>query len=81
TLTISGGIGAAEPGGTIRVTFPDGSMLSVLVASDGSYGPVTSSTPQSSGQVLVVVSDAAGNMSPATLRVYTDTVAPTATAP
>ncbi|WP_414925433.1 Ig-like domain-containing protein, partial [Pseudomonas zeae] len=64
TLSISGGVGAAEPGSVISVTFPDGSVGTTAVGSDGSYGPVTSSTPQTTGIVSTVATDVQGNVSP-----------------
>ena len=80
TLSISGGAGAGEPGSTLHVTFPDGSTGSALVAVDGSYGPIISSTPQTSGTVSVLATDGAGNSSSAATTTYADTTAPTATA-
>ena len=80
TLSISGGAGAGEPGSTLHVTFPDGSTGSALVAADGSYGPIISSTPQTSGTVSVLATDGAGNSSSAATTTYADTTAPTATA-
>ena len=79
TLSISGGAGAAEAGSVIHVSFPDGSTGSATVASDGSYGPVTSSTAQTSGSVSVIASDVQGNSSPSSVAPYVDIVAPTAT--
>ncbi|MFW8695924.1 Ig-like domain-containing protein, partial [Mesorhizobium japonicum] len=61
TLTISGGTGSAEPGSTITVTFPDGTTGTGVVNSNGSYGPFSSNTPQTTGTVSVVAMDVAGN--------------------
>ncbi|WP_420652056.1 Ig-like domain-containing protein, partial [Mesorhizobium japonicum] len=53
TISISGGTGAGEPGSTVTVTFPDGTTGTGLVGSNGSYGPISSSTPQTNGTVAV----------------------------
>ncbi|WP_414925503.1 Ig-like domain-containing protein, partial [Pseudomonas zeae] len=60
TLSISGGAGAGEPGSMITITFPDGTTGTGTVNGDGSYGPLISNTPQTTGTVSVVVTDAAG---------------------
>ncbi|WP_414927175.1 Ig-like domain-containing protein, partial [Pseudomonas zeae] len=70
TVGISGGAGAGEPGSTITITFPDGTTGSGTVNGDGSYGPLISSTPQTTGTVSVVVTDAAGNSSPPATTPY-----------
>ncbi|WP_414925585.1 hypothetical protein, partial [Pseudomonas zeae] len=51
TVGISGGAGAGEPGSTITITFPDGTTGTGTVNGDGSYGPLISSTPQTTGTV------------------------------
>ncbi|MFW8695726.1 Ig-like domain-containing protein, partial [Mesorhizobium japonicum] len=71
TLTISGGSGAAEPGSTVTVTFPDGTTGTGVVGSNGSYGPISSNTPQTTGTVAVVATDSAGNTSPPASTPYT----------
>ncbi len=72
TLTVSG---TGEPGSTVKVTFPDGSTKTVIVAADGTY-VATSAAPQTSGTVSVTSTDAAGNVSPATTKAFADSVAP-----
>ena len=74
TLTVAG---TAEPGSTVKVTFPDGSTATVPVAANGSYS-ATSATPQTSGAVTAVAKDAAGNSSPPANAAFTDTTAPAA---
>jgi hypothetical protein len=73
TLSVSG---TGEPGTTATVTFPDGTSGTATVGTDGSFGPVTSAAPQTSGTVEAIVTDAAGNASPADSSAYTDTTAP-----
>ncbi|MFZ1871184.1 MAG: Ig-like domain-containing protein, partial [Chania sp.] len=80
TLSVSGVAGAAEAGSTLTVTFPDGSTGTAVVAADGSYGPIDSSAPQTSGTVSAIATDAAGNSSLPTDASYTDSSAPVAPA-
>ncbi|MFL1553383.1 Ig-like domain-containing protein, partial [Pseudomonas sp. D47] len=56
-ISISGGVGAAEPGSVIHVIFPDGTSGTTPVRTDGSYGPITSNSPQPNGDVRVVATD------------------------
>ncbi|WP_245807854.1 Ig-like domain-containing protein, partial [Crenothrix polyspora] len=70
TLSARGGKGSAEPGSTIKVTFPDNTSGSAIVAANGSYGPITSSAAQISGSVTILAKDAAGNSSaPVSIKV------------
>ncbi|MDR0478535.1 MAG: BapA prefix-like domain-containing protein, partial [Burkholderiaceae bacterium] len=48
TLTVTGAAGAAEPGSTVTVTFPDGSSVAGTVNADGSYS-ITSANPENAG--------------------------------
>src|SRR6056297_288391 len=75
TLSVSG---TGEPGSTVTTTFPDGTTGTAVVADDGTYGPITSEAPQTTGAVSTRQSDEAGNTSPLTTEAYTDTTAPTA---
>src|SRR6056297_3222610 len=75
TLSVSG---TGEPGSTVTTVFPDGTTGTAVVADDGSYGPITSAAPQTTGTVSVKQTDEAGNTSPVTTEAYTDTTAPTA---
>ena len=61
TITVAG---TGEPGSTVVVTFPDGTIGRAPVAADGSWS-VTSSTSQGAGSVTVMLIDRAGNASPA----------------
>ncbi|QHG66965.1 BapA/Bap/LapF family large adhesin [Pseudomonas putida] len=71
--------GTGEPGATVTVRGPDGSVLgSVLVAGDGSFA-VTLVPPQTNGQALTVEqTDLAGNVSAAVGLPAPDTQAPNA---
>jgi hypothetical protein len=62
--------GNAEAKSTVRVIFPDASYKEVTAASNKLYH-VTSAQPQSSGNVMITATDAAGNKSVATTKVYT----------
>ena len=77
TLSASG---TAEPGSTVKVTFPDGTTGTAVATTTGAYGPIISSAPQSSGSVKVTATDAAGNISQIATKAYTDTTAPIAPA-
>ena len=75
TPTISG---TGTAGDTITVTFPNGEVLTVVVASDGTWS-VTPTGALADGlhNVLVTATDPAGNTSPATtVPVRIDTSAP-----
>jgi gliding motility-associated-like protein len=62
TIAVSG---TAEIGSTVIVTFPDGTKsLPLLVGLSGTYGPVTSAGPQTTGTIYAQATDAAGNKSP-----------------
>ncbi len=75
TISVSG---EGEPGSTVTVTFPDGSTGTSLVDANGNYGPITSDTPQTSGDITVVQEDAAGNVSDTQQQTYTDVTPPEA---
>ncbi|NMZ77683.1 hypothetical protein HBO32_31785, partial [Pseudomonas nitroreducens] len=70
-LTVSG---SAEPGTTVTVTYPDGSTGTATAGSDGSYS-ITTTVPQTSGDVSATATDAAGNTSDSTTFTYTDSTA------
>ncbi len=76
TLTVAG---SAEPGSTVKVTFPDGTTASVTAGATGTY-TATSAAPQTSGAVSVKATDASGNTSTAAAATFTDTTAPAAPA-
>jgi len=70
-LTVSG---TAEKGSSVTITFPDGTKGTVLAdPTTGAYS-VTSAGDQPSGHVDGTAKDAAGNTSPPTTQLYTDTV-------
>ncbi len=73
-LTVTG---SAEAGSVVVVTFPDGSSATAIAGSDGSYS-VTTSVPQTSGEVSAIATDAAGNTGPAGTLDYVDSTAPEA---
>ena len=60
---VSGGPGAAEPGSTVTVTFPDGTKETTVVDPDGSYRVDTPANMPDGGTVTVTVTDPAGNVS------------------
>ncbi|QZI68267.1 FG-GAP-like repeat-containing protein [Pseudomonas protegens] len=74
TLTVSG---TAEPGSTVTVTYPDGTSSTVVADASGNYS-TSSSTVQTSGNVVATATDAAGNTSAPTTSAYTDSTAPLA---
>ncbi|MFJ7142591.1 Ig-like domain-containing protein [Pseudomonas protegens] len=76
SLTVSG---SAEPGSTVHITYPDGSASSAVADSSGHYS-THSVTPQTSGTVEAIATDAAGNHSAPTDVPYTNTLMPAATA-
>ncbi|WP_330565713.1 Ig-like domain-containing protein [Pseudomonas yamanorum] len=69
--------GIAEPGSTVKVTFPAGKGTEVLADEDGKYS-LTSVANQPSGTVSASATDAAGNASPSVKLPYVDTTAPQA---
>jgi hypothetical protein len=73
TLSVSG---TGEPGATVTVTFPDGTTGTATVDASGHYGPLTSSAPQTSGEVATQQVDAANNASPTATETVVDTTAP-----
>jgi gliding motility-associated-like protein len=75
TVAVSG---TAEPGSTVTVTFPDGSIGTAVANASGNYGPVTSLTPQTSGTITANATDVAGNVSPNATAPYVDVTAPLA---
>ncbi|CAA6814939.1 MAG: Unknown protein, partial [uncultured Campylobacterales bacterium] len=76
TITVSG---QAEPDSNVTVVFPDGTSVTVPADENGSYGPVTSVAPQTSGDVNTSATDAAGNTGPVTTTPYIETVPPVIT--
>ncbi|EPL05345.1 Ig-like domain-containing protein [Pseudomonas sp. CF161] len=76
TLSVSG---TAEAGSSVTITYPDGSTSTALVDGTGHY-TTTSGTPQISGSLSAIATDAAGNSSASTTTPYVDTLLPTATA-
>ncbi|MEZ5807864.1 MAG: Ig-like domain-containing protein [Zhengella sp.] len=60
TLSVSG---KGEPGSEVTVTFPDGTTGTATVDGNGDWGPVTSTAPQTSGDVTASQQDEAGNVS------------------
>ncbi len=83
TASINGGgtvvTGTGEPGATVTVRDPGGTVLgTALVAANGSYA-VTLSAAQTNGQVLrVTQADVAGNVSPQATTTAPDTTPPAA---
>lgn len=76
TVTISG---TGEPGATVDIFLPSGETLTnVPVASDGTFGPVTSNESQPSGQIVASQTDVAGNVSATSSEGFTDAAAPAA---
>ncbi|MFJ0682060.1 Ig-like domain-containing protein [Bordetella bronchiseptica] len=69
-LTVSG---QAEPGASVRVTFPDGETVTVTAKADGTY-TATSRADMIGGNVTVVATDAAGNAAAPVRAAYADTV-------
>ena len=69
--------GVTTAGATVRVTMPDGEVVTTTAGADGSYA-VESTAPQTSGNVSVVAVAASGAMSDAAAASWTDTVAPVA---
>ena len=70
--------GKADPGSTVTVTFPDGTIKMVLTRPNGDYGPVKSDFPQPSGDVTAIAKDVLGATSPKTTVAYKDLTAPNA---
>ncbi|AOA59320.1 hypothetical protein BFG52_13780 [Acinetobacter larvae] len=72
--------GSAEPGSTVKVTFPDGSTETVVAGSNGSWSVANPGNLDDGDQVKATATDAAGNTSvPATAVVeLIDTTAPAA---
>jgi len=70
--------GTAEPGSTITVTWPDTTTSTVTTDSSGNWS-IESPTVQTSGEVKVTATDAAGNIGDAATVTYTDTTRPTVT--
>ena len=73
---IFGSTDAAEPGSTVRVVFPDGTVGQTTASADGNYYVETPSG-MASGQISVTATDAAGNVSDPTTA-YLDTDRPDA---
>lgn len=74
SITVSG---TTEPGATVRVTFPDGSVGTAVADENGAYS-ITSAAGQPEGNVSVTVTDTAGNTSAPLTTGHTvaDTTAP-----
>ncbi|MFP1633652.1 DUF4347 domain-containing protein, partial [Zhengella sp. ZM62] len=72
TVTVSG---TGEPGATIDVTFEDGTTGTTTVQNDGTYS-VTSTTPQTTGNLSVQQTDSQSNIDGPETVLYTDTTAP-----
>jgi len=70
--------GAAEPGATVTITWPDGSTSTTVVEAAGQYA-VEASTVQPNGLVTATATDRNGEVSPATTATYTDTTPPALT--
>ncbi len=75
TVNVSG---TGEPGSTVTVTFPDGSTGTAVVDENGNYGPITSTTPQTEGEMIATQTDEAGNESGQDTADYLDTTPPEA---
>ncbi|EWM41306.1 bacterial Ig-like domain family protein [Bordetella holmesii 30539] len=71
--------GNAEPGAAVTVRWPDGTVSKAVAGPDGSYA-VTSDRDQPAGEIMVSVTDAAGNQSSAMHQAYVDHVDATAPA-
>ncbi|MFT9178944.1 MAG: BapA prefix-like domain-containing protein, partial [Zymomonas mobilis] len=63
--------GTAQPGQTVNVTFPDGTVAQTTADSKGDYH-ATSTTPQATGQIAVTSSDSSSNVSNPVTHDYTD---------
>ncbi len=74
TLTVAG---TAEPGSTVVVTFPDGTIGKATVGDNGQY-TITSPDPQTSGSVTITATDSGGNSSHATAIGFDDGTPPLA---
>ncbi len=70
-------LGTGEPGSTVEVTFPDGTIVTTTVPPSGTFS-LTSTTPQTVGTIGIKQTDAAGNISPTTSRAFDGNVAPVA---
>ncbi|MCF6245347.1 MAG: Ig-like domain-containing protein, partial [Sulfurovum sp.] len=60
TLTITG---KTEPGATVKVTFPDGTVKTVTADDKGTYTATSDKPQREDGEVVVTATDAAGNIS------------------
>ena len=68
--------GTAEPGSTVTVTFPDGTVLTTTAgAGNGAYSVTTPQGMPTGGKVTVTATDQAGNVSAPAVRDL-DTLAP-----
>lgn len=67
--------GTAEPGATVRVTFPDGATKVVQADASGRF-TATSAPNQPAGQLEATATDAAGNTSAKTSQSVSDGAAP-----
>ena len=76
TLTVTG---TAQPGDTVKVTYPDGSTATGTVHPDGHYS-VTSPGVQTSGGISVVDIDSNGHSGAPVTQTWADTTAPQAPA-
>ena len=73
---IAGNPGAAEPGATVTVTWPDGTTTPAVVHPDGSYTVPTQPDLPNDSVIKVTVTDPAGNVSAPPVEVTVDTKAP-----
>ena len=69
--------GVTSAGASVTVTWPDGSSSTAIADTSGNWS-VHSPTPELSGNVTVVATDAKGNHSTPTTVYYTDTTVPAA---
>jgi hypothetical protein len=69
--------GTAEPGAKISVIWPDNTSDTVTAGQDGKWS-IESSKVQTSGNVTVTATNAAGHQSPPSVVAYHDTTAPQA---
>src|SRR5690606_32283391 len=70
--------GSGEPGATVTVTDPDGTVIGEGTVGDGGQFEVTLDTPQVDGEALEVVqADPAGNASEPATATAPDNTAPT----
>ena len=69
--------GEGEPGGTVKVTYPDGTTATAPVGTDGKW-TVPNPGLKDGDEVTAVVTDPSGNTSPPEKETVKDTIAPDA---